>query len=316
VIAIAAVLSLSSCVWGGPQRSSTADSTVAPIGSPVDDIAAAVRFRRAYGLVATDQRAREVAGDPAAVRDYGVALTPEEVEIVHRRLSLAKATLVTAEQYARRYPEFAGGFIDVDGGGIPVVSFTSNVEAHRQAITGLVGSDTDIEVRSAAATESELRALKDRVIHDPTAQAWLESIGAELISVGIKPSLNMVRVRISSGNPDAPMAIIERYEARGMMYVESDGLGVRLMPTGTLVVRAIDQEGAPASDITVACTGDLPETGSGDLGSVTDADGVWASDLTATSYECVLLHGDAAVGWGRALVSPRQVTEVVIHVRS
>jgi hypothetical protein len=290
----------------------------APLASPAPtrlldehDLAAALRFREAFGLQGGEEWIRSVAADPRATADFGVPLTPDESAIVHRRLSRAKAALVTVNEYARQFPEYGGGYIDLEAGGVAVVVFTGRLDVHRAALDELVAPDAPLTIKQVARTRAELLALKDDVLDDSD---WLRSIGAELVSVGIKPSLNMVRVVVSSSVPDVDKAILDHFGAHGAMYVESDEIGVLFMPTGTLVITARREDGHPADGLLVECTGDLPGTGTGDVGIATDSTGRWSADLIATGYECTLRSDGGVVGSGRALVVAGASTALAITV--
>jgi hypothetical protein len=283
------------------------------VGATVEavELVRAIEFRRAFGLRADAGWATQIALDPLADHDFGVPLARDEAALVHRRLAAAKTALIAVDDYARGFPEYGGGYIDLNRGGLAVVQFTGRLDEHRKALTELVGSDAQLEIRQVSWTFEELVALKERVGQEA---GWMRSVAAELVSVGVKPSLNMVHVKISSANPGAGEAIIDHFDARGALYVESDGAGVRLMPTGTLVLRAVDSAGRPVADLLVNCGGDLPDTGTGDIGTATDASGMWQAELTATGYECDLRAGERVVGSGRVVIPPGGTAQMEIVI--
>jgi hypothetical protein len=101
------------------------------------------------------------------------------------------------------------------------------------------------------------------------------------------------------------------------MYVDSDGTGVRSWPRGTVIVRSVDIRGRPVSNLMVNYSGDVPGTGSGDIGQSTDARGeirlsLWAPvNYTITAKS---VNGKLS-GIGQASAIPNNVTTVTIIVR-
>ena len=315
VVAVAAMVLVTCAGCGGTNSPSAApEPRFAASSRAGDEVARTMRFRESFGLRTDEAWIRHVAVDPLASRDFGVPLVAEEAAHVDRRLLIARTVSDAVQGYAVRQPEYAGARIDVERGGIVVMSFAGRIDQHRLAIARLVPPDARLEIKAVPNTFAELNALAHLVGSGPD-EAWLRSIGAVLVSSGVDTERNLARVRISSANPEAGDAIIARYRAQGRMYVESDGIGVRLMPTGTLVVVAVDPRGAPVPGLAVTCTGDLPATGTGDIGSSTDANGMWRSDLTATGYTCELLGDGSVVGSGRALVEAGEITNVLITSR-
>lgn len=311
LVLIALAMVVASACGGTAATRETSEPTVVAPSLPAD-LAAAIAFRLSFGLRADEPWVRQVALDPSARTETGVPLMPAEQVQVDRQMATASSVMSTVKSYAATQPEYAGARIDQQRGGTVVVSFSGHAAEHRAALARILPPDARLEVVEVRFTRDELLALS-RQVGDGE---WMRAIGAVLQSSGVDTARNMVRVQISSANPDAGKEIIEHYGGQGRMYVESDGIGVALMPTGTLVVVAVDERGRPVGSLLVNCTGDLPNTGTGDVGYGTDARGEWRADLTATGYRVDVSAAGVIVGSARAVVKAGELTTVRVTVRS
>ena len=294
-----------------PSPSSQALAATPPPALSDLEIAEAVHFRESFGLRSDVLWVRHVAADPASVTDYGPPLTVEEAAQVGKQMATARALLTIVDGYARKQPEYAGSSTDQQRG-VVVVRFSGRLEVHRAAIAKLVPVGAAVEVVEVRYTRAELEALVKRIGGDLD---WLATIKAAFDSAGVDPVRNLVFLRISSANPDAPSVIVEHYAGQGKMYVESDGTGVRMWKTGTLVVQGVDRLGRPVPHLLVVYTGDVPGTGSGDVGVTTNARGEIQLVVAApVTYTVQLMDGGSVRGAGRAAVrvGERRVLRIVL----
>lgn len=300
----------------GPRdQSGPAVDMVTPLAAPsptlsAEDLAAAIQLRTKYGLRADEAWIRLMAKDPSAGTLLGVPLSKAEEAVVAQRIAPAEVVARTVRDYAISQPDYAGVTSDWGGDGV-VAYFAGDAEQHREALIKLLPPGARFELVRVQYTRAELLTLSRQV-----DAAWLESIGAKFTSSGVDTKRNQVRVRVSSSVPLVGEAIIAHYNAVGRMYVESDGVGAAFLPTGTLVVIAADEHGRPVSGLLVSYTGDLPGTGSGDVGEVTDGAGRWQAEVTATRYHIELMAAGRVVGTAVSNVGNGEVTTIRIVIRN
>ena len=295
-----------------PSSAATPELTPRPPLSP-DELAAAVAFRISFGLRRDIQWARQVASDPFADWSLGAPLTAEEATELRAQMETSQKLVEIVNGYAAPQPGFADIRVDQERHGIVVVQFTGNVAEHEAALEELVPPGSKLEVRQVPFSRDVLQALADRVGRDTD---WLRTIDAFYLGSGVDSRRNLVYVRISSADPDAEQAIIEHYDAAGKMYVDSDGTGVWLWPRGTVIVRVVDTHGRPVPNLIVNYTGDVPGTGSGDMGQATDAQGeIRLEPWAPVNYIIDVGGGGQLHGVGHAKALPNEVTTITISVR-
>ena len=157
-----------------------------------------------------------MAKDPSAETMSGVPLTQAEMAAVARLLVPPSQLRTMLHTYADSKPGYAGVWEDQERDGMFVVQFAVDPEVHRAGLREILPPDARFEVVRVRYSRAELMALKERI-----DEAWLASVGARLISAGVDTQRNQVFVQVSSSNPFVELAILERYDAAGRMYVES-----------------------------------------------------------------------------------------------
>lgn len=259
-----------------PPAASSPTPTVA--ATPELDLAtrAAVQFRTSFGLRADLEFIRTVARDPAASNEFGVPLLPAEVADIRRRGANADRVVPIVQRYAAEHPAAFGGlWIDQEHGGIVTVLFTQDAELHGRELAGRLAGVGVVAIRSARYSESELRALQDRIVAD---EAWFKTIPAQLRGVGVDVTKNAVEIDISTANPRITELIVARLGIPAdAVVVNSDGTGVALEPWGTIRGRIVDVPPKIFSELTLQYTSDRAgaECGKGDVGIGPNADGTF-----------------------------------------
>ena len=193
---------------GGPVASAgIPPSTVAPSpGSPEWD---AIRFRTTFGLPADLDFVRATLSDVAnySSEAYGVPLADDEVTELLRRASIEDA-LPLAIDIAREAGGFAGVYLDQPRGGRPIFMTTRPTEELRVALASALPVGANVELVAATRTEADLAKLKESIEAD--RPSWLSS-GVHIVRVGIRPSLNTVRIGVLTSDESAAPSIHARY---------------------------------------------------------------------------------------------------------
>jgi hypothetical protein len=259
-----------------PPAASPPTPTVA--ATPELDLAtrAAVQFRTSFGLRADLEFIRMVARDPEASNKFGVPLLPAEVAEIQRRGANADRVVPIVQRYAAEHPEgFGGLWIDQEHGGIVTVLFTQDAELNGRELAGRLAGVGVVAIRSARYSESELRALQDRIVAD---DAWFKTIPAQLRGVGVDVTKNAVEIDISTANPRITELIVARLGIPAdAVVVNSDGTGVALEPWGTIRGKIVDVPPKVFSELTLQYTSDRAgaECGMGDVGIGPKANGTF-----------------------------------------
>jgi len=316
VIVVCAATFVGGCSDVTPPSTSASKVMVSSVASPAaltaDAVADAIAFRKAFVLRADEAWVRHVAADPRASTSYGVPLMLDEEAVVAAKTSTPDGVRAAITTYAQSQPDYAGIRKDYLRGGMPVVYFAGRLDEHRADLTKLLPVGTTFDVVLVKFSWDELHALQDRIVHD---SAWMTSIAAYLEGVGIDPERNLVKVEISSANAKAATEIADHYNAQDRIYVVSDGLGTHLLPTGTLVVRAVDARGRPLAGLIVLLEGDVSGSGIGDVGLGTGRDGEWRGDVISIGYTVKLNENGQDIAKGHVIVIPHQVTTITLVVR-
>lgn len=269
-----------------PPPTRSPDPSVAPSALAARDIAEARRFRMDFGLRSDESWIREVAADPTSAdgkMQFGVPLTPSEVQELERRATGIEAIRELVIAYGLAHPdEYAGAWIDQPGGGILVTQFSGHVEEHRAALRSRVSPNAPLEVRQVQRSLAYLKAEAARI--DPN-DPWFRSIPAVVISAGVDDVANQVFIRISSINADATRLIEDHFGWHGAVLVESDGTGALLLPRGSLVITVRDARGNPVPGLRCVAIPDLAGAYEAPVDAPrTNEEGVCRIDLPATGY--------------------------------
>jgi hypothetical protein len=243
------------------------------------------RFRTDFGLRSDDGWILAVAGDPASDRTtYGVPLTAEEVTELGRRAHDVDQIVPIVVAYGEAHPaQWAGAYIDPASNSV-VGLFTGDLELHRLAIFAQVWPKAGVEVRQVARSKTELEAAKARV-HDD--EAWLSTIPAVVVSLGINIELNRLEARLSSPNPLATRLVLSHFGwDESLLQVSSDGTGARLLAPSALTVKVADVAGTPKPGLACIAYPDVPGATDPrpDPLPLTNASGECELGLRATGY--------------------------------
>ena len=208
------------------------------------ELAEAQRFRSSFGLRSDEQWVRKVAADPRSQpgeEAFGVPLMPDEMAELDRRARNSDEIFDLVEAYGLGYPDdWAGIFVDHQADGSVVALFSRNLVQHQADLRQRVAPRASLQVRPA---RWSLRQLDDFKAIIEADQDWLRTIDAWYTRSQVYPPENVVELRISSANPDAPARVAQHFQADGWLKVVSDGIGHWDGPTGSLVVRAVGPSG-------------------------------------------------------------------------
>jgi len=282
-------------------------------------ISEAIQFRLRFGLRSDEAWVRTVAAMPDAetgIRAFGFPLTSDEVAVVERR----SAVVPTVETYGASHPDaWAGVYIDSDRH--VVALFTRDLPMHNAALRSLLGPEAPL-VRGVEWTDAELQAVFGRIRDDVHQRKWLLAHDIYPLGVGVDTRANQVSVDVSSARTDLDKLLEARYDAVGMLTINSDGTGARLMPTGTLAGRVLDASGDPVAGVSIDLTSDVAGAGShSETGSqTTDAEGRFEiPGVTAVTYDVLVYTFDEpdtkrVLGHAPATVRPDRTTTITIVI--
>jgi hypothetical protein len=246
-ISIASAIVLVGCGQQPPSASVPVLPTQAPPSVAPGDLDDAIRFRTTFGLRSDPDYVRRVAADPSSAsgtRDFGVPLLPLEVAELRRRQAVTSEALPAILEYgARHADEFAGALVDQPRGGVVVVRFTGHLDNHKRSLGQLVGSDVAIDVQFGSFSQRELEAHRETIA--TSNEAWMASIPAKRIGLGVDVDAQRVILRVSSPHPNAPELVEAHFGKPEWLAVESDGTGIDLLRPGSLDVTVTDVAGRP-----------------------------------------------------------------------
>ncbi|MEJ7749410.1 MAG: hypothetical protein WKF56_08910, partial [Candidatus Limnocylindrales bacterium] len=176
-----------------------------------------------------------VAGDPRALNsDYGLPLYGAELEQVRARHDESDQLVDRVQSYAARHADEFGGLYLEGATRTSVVSlWTDHIAEHAKAIRAAVGADARVAFAQVRYPEAELRALQDEISKDWDAD-WMADIPAAVETVGVDMKASQVVLEVSSANPKAVAIIESHYGLGDRLRVESDRIGVRFIPWGTV----------------------------------------------------------------------------------
>lgn len=198
--------------------SATASDASAAEEVASDAEAASVRFRASVGFASGLEVVRAIAADPMNNPSFlgGTPLTVAETSELLRRMEVQWAT-VPAMEYANAEPEFAGGFIDQLGGGIPVFMFTDRLDTHEDNIARILETPIEFRVQKAERTLKELLA-QQAAIDDHTPS--LESEGTKIVETAILVDRNEVLVGIDGLTSERAASVADVF-GPGLAFEES-----------------------------------------------------------------------------------------------
>jgi hypothetical protein len=298
VAALAMLLTACGVVAPAPSRDSTStpaspDRSSRPSANPLldpDSIATAIEFRKGVGLNSSLEWARSVAENPSpeGLRLYGVPLTAAETHQLQARARTADAVMSAVQSYGLDHPDVWGGaYVDSPHGGGVVAQFVGDLSGHRVALSQLVAPDAPLLIQQVDWPLRTLKQLQNDIAHD----GWLERHHYDLISVGTHIRENIVLLQISTNDRGAAARILEHYNGADKLQIESDGTGIRNLPTGSLTGIAVDDSGRPVSGLDVELMATVGDAGLGDVGHETDKLGRFEFlRIPATSYEVRFLR--------------------------
>ena len=154
----------------------------APDVAPSSDLDRQIRFRSDLGLpVDPEYIARLGASGETLNLEYGYPVTASEVDYLKRRQAARNEVGPVREVLEATTPEFAGMFFDNEAAydhGVAlslVVMFTSSPERFRTLIEPMLPVGTELLLRTAAYSYSDLVGVLARVDAD---RSWHQSLGA------------------------------------------------------------------------------------------------------------------------------------------
>ena len=244
---LAATLLIVACGSTATPSPST-ESPASPIAS-VDPgfetlVAAAIEFRREFGLRSDAAYVRAVAADPAAVTSYGVPLTvAEQADLDGRAATLAELAPILQAYGDEHRDEFAGLYVDQDAGGRLVMMFTSDLPEHAAALSLLVRPNAPLDVIAAPRAEADLEALMNQITSD---EARLRQLGVVVLRTSLDTEASRVEIGVSTVRWDAAGLLTAIYGPVVVVDVIDD-TGAFLKPPGTILVSIVDEHGDPVA---------------------------------------------------------------------
>lgn len=197
-----------------------------PIGLPLTPAQEAqdIRFREAFGfnsdrtyIESLYQRAASGLL-PGASRNWATLLTADEAAEMITRQGLKEIVGPTPAGVTGGQPtafgayvaahasEFGGQYFDQSAGGAITVLFTENIDAHRLALSSILGAyKTRLRVVQALHTYDELRQFTAQVTSDV---GWLKDHGVVLSSFGPDVATDTVALRVPAATP-AVLAVLQ-----------------------------------------------------------------------------------------------------------
>ena len=179
----------------------------------------AIAFRKSLGFASGLDLVRAVAADPVNQPSElgGTPLTKAETAELLRRMEVQWAT-VPAMQYANAEPDFAGGFIDQIGGGVPVFLFTDRLDTHKDNITRVLETPIEFRVERAERSLGELLAQQAAIDEQrPT----LKAEGTRIVETAILVDRNEVLIGIDGLTAGRAAAVTDVF-GQGLVFEESN----------------------------------------------------------------------------------------------
>lgn len=187
---------------------SSPDDGNSEIGLPQadSDRADAIRVRETFGFRSDSDYIERSLVDDAAFpnQDWGTPLTVDEAAEVSRQVQLQIDVAPTLDWADKELAGYAGAWFDHLAGGRPVFMVAADPESSSNAIADRIPPAIDFEVRPVARSYGDLLAIQERI---EAQRDQLLANNVELVTTGIRPSLNAVVVGLKELTPAATEAI-------------------------------------------------------------------------------------------------------------
>ena len=170
----------------------------------------AIQFRSTYGFRSDEEFVSAAEADPFLSREYGLALTENEVAEMHRRDAVA-TNIVLLSAYLANEERFGGLFLDQSAGAVVDVAYAGDPDSIQSKVNSLAPAGANVRIRHVQYTLAELSALQDRVTQD--ADMWRTS-GVIIASVGVDIRGNRTRVAVADLTGEAAGKLADEYGPR------------------------------------------------------------------------------------------------------
>lgn len=192
-------------------------------------------FRRDFGLNTDPEFVAQLMTNPAAYEGgYGVALTPDELSDLQRRLEIQNQ-IGPLKGFAEAQPSFAGLWFNQRRGGVITVAFAGSAPTYREVIEALAPTGSTVEVIDVQYSWAQLEETLELVERDRLS---LKKEGLWIRELGIDPRPNRVEVKIEELTDAAVRQLHARFG--DTIVVEQSG-----HPTYTACVNRYDCIGPP-----------------------------------------------------------------------
>lgn len=287
-----------------------------------DELSTAIRLRTTFGLRNDEAWIRAVAEDAeseAGRLRYGTPLTAAEMSELDARTINALEIGPILERYGADHPgDWAGTYIDNQGGGVVAALFTAELSKHETAVRRLIHPEARVEFRQARWSLRPLETFRAGIDRDFETIAFA---GIWYAGSGVDVRTNRVILDISSRDAGAAAEISRRLGNPEWLLVQSDGIGRWEGPRGTVVIEAVTRSGRPGTFLDCILIPDDPAAWRGNVSVGTGQTGECTLDGAGATGYTVELHALSAtgttwvtVGRTRVLVRPNEVTRVHLTV--
>ena len=256
IVAVALIGTLTNgCASSGPSPSQPIRSAIETLAALPSEIADAIDIRTKLGMRADVEFVRELAADPAMVAigersGYGVPMTEAELTELQRRTANLHEIATIGHAYGLRHPDdFAGDYIDQENHRY-VFLVSGRLEEHRAALIAELPFASPVVVELAESSLESLDVLRERVQRD---EAFLRSIGARFIGLGVIEKDNVVELTVGSDDDSTEARILEHFGNPPRLRVRIVAGGIAQNGYGTLIVQLVDAAGEPVTPRNVLC---------------------------------------------------------------
>lgn len=194
-----------------------AEPTPSESGATTEE-ASVIHYRESLGFRSDLEYVRSVAADPAnyPAELSDIPLSKAESAEVLRRMEVQWATM-PAMEYANAEPDFAGGYIDQLGGGVPIFLFTGRLDAHADNIAKVLATPIEFRVEQAERSLDEL--LSEQAAIDEQRPRFA-SEGVDIVETAILPDRNAVVVGINGLTAAREAAVTDLF-GPGLVFEDS-----------------------------------------------------------------------------------------------
>jgi hypothetical protein len=167
-----------------------------------------LKFRQDFGLNADPAAVRALMANPTAYDgSFGVALTPEELSDLLRRLVIQEQ-IGPVRAFAEALPSFAGIWFDQRRGGVLIVAFAGEADRHRPVVESLAPRGSTVEVMDVEYSWAQLSETLELVTR---ARVALKRDGLWIREMGIDPAPNRVELKLEEFSEDAARQLHARF---------------------------------------------------------------------------------------------------------